>query len=161
MLGPAVNWKKYTPDDTRRAVGLAGEAGFRSVNLDLIFGSPAESEGSWDRTVAAALECEIAHLSTYALTVERGTALSRSVRAGGLAPDPDVQADRYERALATIEAAGLVRYETSNHAVPGAACAYNLLTWGQGAYEAFGPASSGGGGGPGTICDRSRVHGSQ
>jgi len=133
----------HTPDDTRRAVSLAGEAGFRSVNLDLIFGSPAESEGSWDRTVAAALRCDIDHLSTYALTVERGTALSRAVGAGALTPDPDVQADRYERALAAIEAAGLVRYETSNYAAPGAACAYNLLTWGQGEYEAFGTAAHG------------------
>ena len=133
----------HTPDGTRVAVDVAREAGLLNVNLDLIFGSPAESERSWDHTVAAALSCGVEHLSTYALTVERGTALSRAVRAGGLAPDPDVQADRYERALAAAEAAGLVRYETSNHAVAGAACAYNLLTWGQGEYEAFGTAAHG------------------
>lgn len=133
----------HTPDDTRRAIGVAREAGFRRVNLDLIFGSPAESEGSWERSMGAALSCEIDHLSTYALTVERGTALSRAVAAGAIAPDPDVQADRYERALAMAGAAGLIRYETSNHAASGAACAYNLLTWGQGEYEAFGTAAHG------------------
>ncbi|MCJ7725103.1 MAG: radical SAM protein, partial [Acidimicrobiia bacterium] len=133
----------HEPDDTRRAVGLARDAGFRGVNIDLILGSPAESEDSWDRSMAAALDCEIDHLSTYALTVERGTALSRAVAAGGPAPDPDAQADRYERALAMAGGAGLIRYETSNHAAPGAACAYNLLTWGQGEYEAFGTAAHG------------------
>jgi len=133
----------HTPDDARRAVGLARDAGFGSVNLDLMLGSPAESEGSWDRSLLAALECEIDHLSTYALTVERGTALSRAIAAGAAAPDPDVQAARYQRALGVIEAAGLIRYETSNYAAAGATCAYNLLTWAQGEYEAFGTAAHG------------------
>ncbi len=133
----------HSPDDTRRAVAVARRAGFGSINLDLIFGSPAESDGSWDCTLADALDCGVDHLSTYALTVEPGTALSRAVRAGRPAPDPDAQADRYERALGGAAAAGLTRYETSNHAAPGAACAYNLLTWGGGEYEAFGTAAHG------------------
>jgi len=130
--------RAHTPEDARRAVGIAGDAGFESINLDLIFGSPAESRGSWERSIAAALECGVQHLSTYALTVERGTALSREVLAGGPPPDPDIQADRYEAMLGSVEAAGLVRYETSNHAREGHACRYNLLTWAQGEYEAFG-----------------------
>ena len=133
----------HTPDEARAAVAAARDAGFVSVNLDLIFGSPAESEGSWDRSVAAALSCAIDHLSTYALTVERGTALSKAVAAGAARPDPDAQADRYERMLDAVADGGLVRYETSNHALPGAACAYNLLTWAQGEYEAFGAAAHG------------------
>jgi oxygen-independent coproporphyrinogen-3 oxidase len=40
--------------------------------------------------------------------------------------------------LEAVEGAGLVRYETSNHARPGHACRYNLLTWAQGEYEGFG-----------------------
>lgn len=130
--------RAHTPEDTRRAVGIAGDAGFGSINLDLIFGSPGETEGSWERSVAAALECGADHLSTYALTVERGTALSKAVLAGGPAPDPDTQADRYEAMSGPVGEAGLIRYETSNHARRGHACRYNLLTWAQGEYEAFG-----------------------
>jgi oxygen-independent coproporphyrinogen-3 oxidase len=133
----------HTPDEARAAVAVARDAGFLSVNLDLILGSPAESEASWDRSVAAALSCEIDHLSTYALTVERGTALSKAVAAGAAPPNPDDQADRYEHMLDVVAERGLVRYETSNHALPGSACAYNLLTWGQGEYEAFGTAAHG------------------
>jgi oxygen-independent coproporphyrinogen-3 oxidase len=131
----------HTPEGVRRAVAAARGAGFENVNLDLIFGSPAETDASWERTLTAALECETEHLSTYALTVERGTALSRAVAAGAPAPDPDTQADRYQHAVAVLGRAGLVRYETSNHAAAGAACRYNLLTWAQGAYEAFGTAA--------------------
>ena len=128
----------HRPDDTRAAVAAAREAGFASVSIDLIFGSPVETSASWEGSVAAALECGVDHLSTYALTVERGTPLSRAVAAGAPGPDPDRQAERYEWMLEAVEGAGLVRYETSNHARPGHACRYNLLTWAQGEYEGFG-----------------------
>ncbi|MEE9297988.1 MAG: radical SAM family heme chaperone HemW [Acidimicrobiia bacterium] len=119
------------------AVAIAVDS-FESVNVDLIFGTPGETPGSWESSVARALDAGIGHLSTYALTVERGTPLSRAVATGAPAPDPDLQADLYEAGAALAATAGLVRYETSNYAMPGEAVAYNLLTWAQGEYEAFG-----------------------
>jgi len=121
----------------RDAVTAARHA-FRSVNIDLIFGSPAETDESWAASVATALDLGVDHVSTYALTVERGTPLSRAIAAGAPAPDPDVQADRWAAAADALAAEGLVRYETSNHARAGHPVVYNLITWGQGEYEAFG-----------------------
>jgi oxygen-independent coproporphyrinogen-3 oxidase len=123
----------HDPAAARAALGTAREA-FPSVNADLIFGTPGD--GGWAESVAGVLEAGIDHLSVYALTVERGTALSRAVAAGAPAPDPDVQADAYLLAQAAAEVAGLVRYETSNYARPGHACVYNLITWAQGEYAA-------------------------
>jgi oxygen-independent coproporphyrinogen-3 oxidase len=133
----------HSPQQAERAVAAARCGGFRSVSVDLIYGSPAESASSWRATLRRALDSGIDHLSAYALTVERGTALSRAVAAGSPAPDPDLQADAYEEVAAAAAAAGLVRYETSNFATPGHACRYNLLTWAQGEYLAFGSAAHG------------------
>ena len=108
------------------------------MNLDLICGSPGESAASWRASVERALATGSDHLSVYALTVEHGTALSRSVAAGAPAPDPDHQALRWEEAARLAAGAGLVRYETSNFARPGHACLYNLVTWAQGEYAGFG-----------------------
>jgi len=130
--------RAHTPIEARRAVRSAHNAGFPTVSLDLIFGSPGESAVSWRRTVEEALQLEPQHLSMYALTVELGTALSRAVRSGAPAPDPDDQADKYELGFALAAAAGLARYEVSNAAVPGHACRYNLGTWAQGEYLGFG-----------------------
>lgn len=121
-----------------RAALDAARAVFPSVNADLIFGAPGESAGSWERSLRGVIECGVDHLSAYALTVERGTALSRAVAKGAPAPDPDLQADAYDVALQIAAVAGLARYETSNFARRGHACAYNLITWAQGEYEAFG-----------------------
>jgi oxygen-independent coproporphyrinogen-3 oxidase len=119
-------------------VAEARDVGFRSIGIDLIFGHPGESEASWDATVEHALGLDVDHVSTYALTVESGTALSRAVRAGGAAPDDDVQAERYERFEGAAGRNGMTRYEVSNHARRGHACRYNLATWAHGEYLGFG-----------------------
>jgi len=119
-------------------VTSAKAAGFASVSIDLIYGHPSETTTSWEETVAAALELPVDHISTYALTVEPGTVLSREVRTGSPAPDDDIQADRYAHFCDASQSAGFDRYEVSNHATPGHACRYNLSTWAHGEYLGFG-----------------------
>ena len=72
----------HTPDQGAQAVVSARRLGFHSVNVDLIFGAPVETPRSWEETVDRALALETDHISAYALTVERGTELSRQVAAG-------------------------------------------------------------------------------
>ncbi|NIA24851.1 MAG: radical SAM family heme chaperone HemW [Gammaproteobacteria bacterium] len=134
--------RTHTPEQAEVAVSTARLAGF-SVNVDLIFGTPGESEADWVSGVARALSLIPDHLSAYGLTVERGTALSRAVAAGAPAPDADLQADEYEALEEAAAAAGLVRYEVSNYARPGHTCVYNLVTWAQGDYLAFGAGAHG------------------
>jgi putative oxygen-independent coproporphyrinogen III oxidase len=130
--------RAHRPEQVEAAVAVARRAGFGSVGLDLIFGTPGESGPSWRHSLERALDTGADHLSAYALTVERGTPLSRAVAAGAPGPDPDRQADLYEEARRLAAGAGLVRYETSNFARPGHACLYNLITWARGEYEGFG-----------------------
>lgn len=127
----------HDPATAFAAVRNAQQAGFDVVNLDLIFGTPGESIGSWENTVATALDLGPNHLSAYALTVELGTALSRAVRDGAPAPDEDDLADKYEHLVATAGRC-LNHYEVSNWAGPGRECRYNLTTWAQGEYLGFG-----------------------
>ena len=130
--------RRHSPEDIVRSVAAARSAGFASVNLDLIMGSPPETVASWSATVRNALDCEPDHLSTYALTVEPGTVLWKRVRSGALAPDSDQQADCWEIADEMCGGVGLVRYEVSNAARAGHPCRYNLSVWGQGGYLGFG-----------------------
>ncbi len=130
----------HTPAQAVDAVVGAIEAGF-SVNIDLIFGTPGETLEGWIHTVRTAIELESDHLSAYALTVERGTPLSRAVSAGAPAPDEDLQAAEYEAVEDLV--GSLERYEVSNYARPGRECTYNLITWAQGEYMGFGAGAHG------------------
>jgi oxygen-independent coproporphyrinogen-3 oxidase len=130
--------RRHRPEQVEEAVLAARAAGFRSVNLDLIYGSPGEDQARWTSSVDRALGLGLDHLSCYSLTVEPGTDLYRRVAAGAPAPDPDLQADQWETAEALATQAGLVRYEVSNWARPGHTVRYNLAVWAQADFLGFG-----------------------
>ncbi|BBY35057.1 coproporphyrinogen III oxidase [Mycolicibacter minnesotensis] len=126
-----------------RPVAAAREvraAGFEHLNIDLIYGTPGETDDDLLRSVDAALEAGADHVSAYSLIVEDGTALARRVRSGELpAPEPDVAAHRYELVDARLRGAGMDWYEVSNWSRPGAACRHNLGYWGGGQWWGAGP----------------------
>ena len=130
-----------------RAVAAAGEAmaaGFEHVSLDLIYGTPGESDDDLLRSVDAAVEAGVDHVSAYALVVEQGTAMARRVRSGELtAPDDDVLAHRYELVDAQLSAAGFDWYEVSNWCRPGGECRHNLGYWDGGQWWGAGPGAHG------------------
>jgi oxygen-independent coproporphyrinogen-3 oxidase len=107
------------------------KAGFDHINLDLIYGTPGESDDDWKASLEAALASNPDHVSAYALIVEEGTRLAARVRRGELTPpDDDAMADRYLMADELLSAHGLRWYEISNWASSQeAACRHNLLYW--------------------------------
>jgi putative oxygen-independent coproporphyrinogen III oxidase len=133
--------RTHTPGRAAEAAREARAAGFEHVSLDLIYGTPGESDDDWRASLDAALAAEPDHVSAYALIVEPGTRLAAQVRRGTLpAPDDDALADRYELADATLAAAGLRWYEISNWAASeSAACRHNLGYWCGGDWWGVGP----------------------
>lgn len=130
-----------------RAPAAALEAraeGFDHVNLDLIYGTPGETDDDLRRSVEVAMSAGVDHVSAYALVVEDGTALARRVRRGEVpAPDNDVLAERYELLDAQLSAAGLRWYEVSNWSRPGGECRHNLGYWDGGQWWGAGPGAHG------------------
>ncbi|WP_299561121.1 radical SAM family heme chaperone HemW [uncultured Mycolicibacterium sp.] len=140
----AVLDRVHSPGRAPAAAAEARAEGFEHVNLDLIYGTPGETDDDLRRSVDAALAAGVDHVSAYALIVEDGTALARRVRRGELpAPDDDVLADRYELLDARLRAAGLDWYEVSNWARPGGECRHNLGYWNGGQWWGAGPGAHG------------------
>lgn len=130
----------HSPGRPVAAAREARAAGFEHLNIDLIYGTPGETDDDLVRSVDAALEAGADHVSAYSLIVEDGTALARRVRRGELpSPDGDVLAHRYELVDARLRAAGLDWYEVSNWSRPGAACRHNLGYWNGGRWWGAGP----------------------
>jgi oxygen-independent coproporphyrinogen-3 oxidase len=133
--------RRHSPGRAVQCVAWARQAGFAHVNLDLIYGTPGESEADWTDSLYAAVEAGPDHISAYSLILEEGTRLAARVRRGELpAPDPDRLADRYEVAEAVLTGAGFEWYEVSNWARGDAARArHNLLYWTGGDWWGIGP----------------------
>jgi oxygen-independent coproporphyrinogen-3 oxidase len=123
--------RTHTPGRPERCVAEARAAGFEHVNLDLIYGTPGESDDDWRASLDAAVGAGPDHVSAYALIVEEGTRLAARIRRGEVPmTDDDVHADRYLIAEERLAAAGFSWYEVSNWATTAQGrCRHNELYW--------------------------------
>jgi oxygen-independent coproporphyrinogen-3 oxidase len=123
--------RTHTPGRPEACVAEARAVGFEHVNLDLIYGTPGETDADWHASLDAALGAGPDHISAYALIVEEGTQLARRIRRGEVPmTDDDVHADRYVITEDRLAAAGFGWYEVSNWAATDAArCRHNELYW--------------------------------
>jgi putative oxygen-independent coproporphyrinogen III oxidase len=140
----AVLDRVHSPGRAPAAAREALAAGFDHVNIDLIYGTPGETDDDLLRSIDAAVEGGVDHISAYALTVEHGTAMGRRVRRGEMSPtDDDVMAHRYELADRRLRAAGFDWYEVSNWCRPGGECRHNMGYWDGGEWWGAGPGAHG------------------
>ncbi len=143
--------RTHTFLDVMEAVRAARGAGFKNLNLDLIYGLPEQSLETWQTTVKRVMELEPEHIAAYALTLEHGTPFGRWSKRGLLpTPDPDAAAEMYEWGSETLETAGYEQYEISNWGKgqkaggpPAFACRHNLQYWRCKPYLGFGAGAHG------------------
>jgi len=132
--------RSHGPEDVRSAVDQARRAGFRNLNLDLMYGLPQQSlaQAYWDLEETLALEPE--HIAYYQLSIEPNTAFHR---APPPVPDEDLIADMQLQGSALLAARGLEPYEVSAYAPVGHRCRHNLNYWRFGDYLGIGAGAHG------------------
>ena len=81
--------RHHDPDDVPRSIELARAAGFSRLNVDLIYAIPGQSIDSWSRSLQAAIDLSIPHISAYNLTYEPNTPLTMKRTLGQLVPIAD------------------------------------------------------------------------
>ena len=120
------------------------QAAFARVSFDLIYARSGQSLPEWEAELARAMAFGTEHLSLYQLTIEAGTRFATLAAKGELTiPEGDAAADLFETTQAMTAAAGLPRYEVSNHARPGAESRHNLTYWRYRDYAGIGPGAHG------------------
>jgi len=134
--------RQHTVEQVYRAYDRIRSAGFASVNLDLMFALPGQTEAEWVGDLDEALSLEPDHLSTYCLTFEEDTALWVKLAQGRVRLDRDHEARLYELTGERLGAAGFGQYEVSNFSRPGHACQHNINTWLMHEWVGLGPAAA-------------------
>jgi len=141
--------RQHRFEDVVKAVAWSKEAGFRHINLDLIFAIPGQSLERWQKTLRLAAGFGVDHLSLYALTIEEGTPMALWNAKGLLEPiDDDLAAAMYQYAGEYLSGSGYRQYEISNFALShadgvDARCRHNLNTWRYQPYFGFGAGAHG------------------
>jgi oxygen-independent coproporphyrinogen-3 oxidase len=133
----------HTAQETKEALRVA-ESSFDRVSLDLIYARPDQTPAAWRQELTEALAFGTEHLSLYQLTIEPNTPFKAQHDKGLLKiPGDDLATDLYELTQELCEAKGLLAYEISNHARPGAESRHNLVYWRYGDYLGIGPGAHG------------------
>ena len=115
---------------------------FDNISIDLIYGIPGMSNGRWKENLQIALDLEVPHISSYALTVEPRTALKSMIEKGKIAPvDEDLAKQQYEIMIEVLENAGFDNYEFSNFGKPGYFSKNNTAYWFGKPYLGIGPSA--------------------
>lgn len=114
-----------------------------NISFDLIFASMGETLEQWQNDLEKAISLHPKHLSTYELTIEKGTSFWKRERLGQLVQtDEDLRAEMYQATRATLKAHGFEQYEISSFAADGFRCQHNLTYWSGQPYLAFGAGAS-------------------
>ena len=132
--------RTHNPANVGRAVEAARDAGCQ-VSVDLIYGAPGETMADWDTSVKTAIALAPDHISAYSLIIEEGTKMGRQLARGEIpTSDPDLDAEKYERADALLEQAGFEWYEISNFSSSlDTRSTHNLAYWRNWDWWGYGP----------------------
>ena len=125
------------------AVETALEAGFDTVSLDLIFGTPHQHLPVWRTSLELASALQPQHISCYQLTVHEGTTFGRWRDRGKLVEMGEgEQAEIFSLTHEFLARAGYTAYEVSNFARSSAHHSqHNLKYWRHAPYLGLGPSA--------------------
>ena len=113
---------------------------FDNYSFDLMYSLPNQSLDQWIKTLEHAMQYAKYHISTYQLTIEKGTPFFRAHRDGAFSmPDDDTSGEFYRTTHEILSQNSLLRYEVSNNAKRGYECRHNINYWEYGDYIGVGP----------------------
>jgi oxygen-independent coproporphyrinogen-3 oxidase len=156
----------HTSEQAEESINLARAAGFNNIGIDLIYGIPGQTMKSWEKTLEMAVSLKPKHISTYELTLEKGTELyeilcspphpplGKGGQRGGKQlnrPDEDQIIEMYNYTIEYLSSEGFKHYEISNFSKPDFQCRHNLNYWDRGEYFGIGLGAH-------TFLNRERFH---
>lgn len=129
----------HSAAQARESVELCRIAGFENISVDLMLGTPGQTEDSIDAF------CEtfcpiVEHISAYLLKVEEGTPFARR-HIETQCPDEDESAALYHKTVDTLRRWGFHQYEISNFAKDNRYSRHNTRYWNSTDYLGIGPAA--------------------
>lgn len=117
--------------------GLAREAGFCNINIDLMAALPGQSPVSYRETLRRTAALMPEHISAYSLILEEGTPLYERQKEYRF-PTEEEDREMYLFTDTYLSSCGYHRYEISNYAREGYECRHNKVYWQRGDYVGFG-----------------------
>lgn len=124
-----------------QAFDSARQAGFDNINLDIMYGLPAQSVKQALSDLRQAIDLRPEHISHYQLTIEPNTLFQHHTPAQ--MPDDDLAWEQQLACQALLKNRGYHQYEISAYSLEGKQCRHNLNYWQFGDYLGIGAGAHG------------------
>lgn len=120
----------HTYDDFLRCYTDARRIGFSNVSVDVMTAIPGQTEQMLEATMNRVIELDPEHVSTYSLTIERGTPFYEQFGdIEGPVIGEDAERRLYWMTVDMLKDKGYKHYEISNFAKPGFESRHNTGYW--------------------------------
>ena len=115
---------------------------FKNISIDLIYGIPYLSEQRWRDNLKQTFDLGVAHISSYALTVEPKTAMDHFIKSGKYPPlDESLAKSHFEILQKETSDRNYIQYEISNFGLEEYFSKHNSSYWKGAAYLGVGPSA--------------------
>ncbi len=144
FLNKDLEWmnRAHNSNQAIDSIKRSQDIGIDNISIDLIYGTPSLSNKEWKENIHKAFELEIRHISSYALTVEQGTALGTWVSKGKVkALDDEQAAEQFEILMEEMSRNNFLHYEISNFCKDGYHSRHNSSYWEGKKYLGIGPSA--------------------
>lgn len=134
--------RAHNSQEAIKSVKIAQENGFENITIDLIYGSQTTSDEMWRKNLEIALNLNVPHISSYALTVEPKTVLDFQIK-NKLVNDVDEtkQERQFKMLCETLTANDFIQYEISNFGKESFFSRHNSNYWKGKSYTGIGPSA--------------------
>jgi len=122
------------------AINTAHEAGFKNINLDLMFGLPEQTVEQAINDIKIACNQNVQHVSHYQLTIEANTFFHKHPP---ITPDEEELWTMQNRCHEILSDHDFQQYEVSAFSKPDQQCIHNLNYWNFGDYIGIGAGAHG------------------
>lgn len=133
--------RAHTAEESKKSLSIAIRY-FDNITIDLIYGVQNMSNEKWLQNLQQAFDFGVPHISSYALTVEKKTALHDFIKKGKVPPINEQQSlEHFNLLVSETEKQGFVHYEISNFGKPDYFSKHNTSYWLGEKYIGFGPSA--------------------
>lgn len=134
--------RAHSADEAIHSVKITQEAGFENITIDLIYGGQTTTDEMWKRNLEMALELDVPHISSYALTIEPKTILHHQIKTKKIKDiDEDKQERQFKEMIETLTQNNFIHYEISNFGKEGFQSQHNSNYWKGKPYLGIGPSA--------------------
>ena len=132
----------HSASEAEKSVKLAQDSGFENITIDLIYGGQTTTDEMWKENLSKALELNVPHISSYALTVEPKTVLAKQIETRKIKNiDEEKQERQFKILVETLTQKGFDHYEISNFGKKGFWSQHNSNYWKGKLYLGIGPSA--------------------